>query len=582
MEATTTQRVTKRKGKGPTPVAKDVEVAPVRPIVTTRVTAHVREIRPGTQQYRKHFDERALADLAESIRRTGIQSPPWVRRAADGVGYELIAGERRWRAARAAGLEEIAVDVKSYDGDERIDDEVALELSVLENNQRADPHPLEECDAFVALRDTYGHTAEQIAAKIKRSPGYVYERLALEGLGEVGRKAMWDGKIGIAVAHAFSRIKHASTQAEAVKDLTRHLQEGESVQVAWAKREIVNRWMLRIADAPFSTSDETLVAKAGACTSCPKRSSNQGVLFEQGLGKEDLCTDRVCWGEKRAASDKRVIAEAKAQGRDVLSKEESKALFPYGSLQSSTWVSLDGRDYALTGDKRWRDVLGAQRLAEIDVVYAHGPEGLVEIAKRSQVLAIVKKVPAKTDTAGIKELRKPRDTPAKKAPGEQRDGHSQHVIDERAKELAIARLVGEVERGEHEPTRGTEISKCVITAFLADRVAYETDPGEWRRLGFSLESDVSMSQASVFEKLAEEVGEMPIAKLRGLLVAIAAQVPPLSGFDAAKRLLAIAEIDPADFREQAAAQLEADRAVRRVAKKASKNAASGVVEGDDE
>jgi hypothetical protein len=227
-------------------------------------------------------------------------------------------------------------------------------------------------------------------------------------------------------------------------------------------------------------------------------------------------------------------------------------------------------------------VLGAQRLAEIDVVYAHGPEGLVEIAKRSQVLAIVKKVPAKTDTAGIKELRKPRDTPAKKAPGEQRDGHSQHVIDERAKELAIARLVGEVERGEHEPTRGTEISKCVITAFLADRVAYETDPGEWRRLGFSLESDVSMSQASVFEKLAEEVGEMPIAKLRGLLVAIAAQVPPLSGFDAAKRLLAIAEIDPADFREQAAAQLEADRAVRRVAKKASKNAASGVVEGDDE
>ena len=161
-ETKASKRLTKRQGKGAPVVAPGVEVAPPRPIVTERVRCAVRKLRPGSQQYRTHFNERTQAELTESVRRNGIQSPPWVRLAEDGVGYDIIAGERRWRAARACELEEIDVDVKSYEGGERIDDERALELSIIENKDRDDTHPLDECDAFVKLRQ-FGNTAEQIA-----------------------------------------------------------------------------------------------------------------------------------------------------------------------------------------------------------------------------------------------------------------------------------------------------------------------------------------------------------------------------------------------------------------------------------
>lgn len=586
MEATTTQRVTKRKGKGPTPIAKDVEIAPVRPIITTRVTAHVREVRPGAQQYRKHFDERALADLTESIGRTGIQSPPWVRVAEDGVGYELIAGERRWRAARAAGLEEISLDVKSYEGGERIDDEVALELSVLENNQREDPHPLEECDAFVALRDTYGHTAEQTAAKIKRSPGYVYERLALEGLGEPGRKAMWDGKIGLAVGHALSRIKHAPTQAEAVKELTRGLGEGEAVQVAFAKREIVRRWMLRIAEAPFSTSDETLVPKAGACTSCPKRSGNQGVLFEAGLGKEDVCTDIKCWDDKRVAGDKRLLEEAKASGKVVLTKDESKKHFSYGDhFASKSFVALDGTDYALTGNKSWRDVLGAKRLGDIETVYVQAPSGaLLEVAKRSQVLAKVKATPAKSDTPGIKALRD-QPTPAAAKPSE-RDAHSRFVIEERAAELALSALAALVENGSLAPDRDLELSRAIVQAFAAAEVE-NGDPWELERLFTRRAIRIpswDVPEQDLKTQIAREIGELPIGRLRGLLVTLAARLADaFSDRDGrgSRKLLAIAGIEPSDFEHAATLELDQEREERKGSKKPAAKRGAADEGGDD-
>ena len=574
METTTSEakpagRVKKRgKAVERTP---DVEVTPARPIVTARVTCSIRHIRPGVQQYRKHFDERRMTELAESIRRTGVQQPPWVRMAEDGIGYELIAGERRWRAARLAELETLAVDVKSYEGGDRIDDEMALELAVLENNQRADPHPLEESDAFVTLRDTYHHTAEQIAAKIKRSPGYVYERLALGDLGDKGREAMWAGTLGLAVGHALSRIKHRATQDAAVKELTRNLEAGDSVNVGRAKSEIVRRWMLRIADAPFETGREDLVPKAGACGACPQRSGNQGVLFESGLGKADVCTDIACWDTKKKASDDEKLEEAKKSGKVILSKTESKKLFPYDSnLQSREYVDLRGHDYQLTGEKSWSAVLGPKRLEEVEVAYAQHPKhGLIELAKRSKVLSVLKRIPAATDTAGNKELRKPKKGKGTNKRASRDEGPQEWEIDERADAIAIGQLVGEVERDEHATDRSLEISRAVVLAAAAE-LAQADELGEViLRRGWLEERPTSAG--GEFEVFLAVVPEMAIGELRGLLVELVTHFGFSNSYDPLSRLLAVAEIDPKDFKKTAKEELEAERAAEKAAPKGKKS-----------
>jgi len=550
------KRVTKRQGKGPPAVAAGVDVAPARPIVTERARCSIREIRPGSQQYRRHFDERRHAELTESVKRNGVQSPPWVRAAADGVGYELIAGERRWRAAMAAGLEELDVDVKTYAGGERIDDERALELAILENKDRDDTHPLEEAEAFAALR-SYGNTPEQIAAKVKRSPGYVYERLALEGLGEAGRKAMWAGQIPLAVGHALSRITHPKTQADAVRELTRHLAEGQSVRVAYAKDEIRRRWMLRIVDAPFSTSDETLVPAAGSCGACPKRSGLQGVLFEAALGKDNLCTDPSCWASKRAASDERTLAAARASGKEILSKTKAKELWPYehGSMQSREFVSLEDKDYQFTETRSWGSMLGKKRVEQLEVVVAQNPHtgDVVQLVKRSAVMALLKKEPLKGDTAAAKQLatktKISKKEKEKKAAAAVAEHKLMQALDEEARRfVAYASTV--------QGAEGLAVSRALLIALAAgmfndgSRRGDSAAPKRRRLLGTVIERRKWADQdKSDFEIVVDQINEMDAAELRGLLAELVLEqhVAYVAGkpYDAAAKLLELAKIDRA-------------------------------------
>ncbi len=559
------KRVRKR-GKAGGGGGPPVEVEAARPIRTTRETVAIEQLRPGAQQYRKHFDERKLAELTESIRRLGVQQPIWARPAIGGDEFEIIAGERRWRAAKLAGLTSLTVDVKRFDDGSAVDDETALELAIVENNQRSDPHPLEESDAFVALRDRYHHTAEQIAAKIRRSTGYVYERLALERLGEAGRKAMWDGTIGLAVAHALSRISHPKTQDEAVKELTRNRDEDSGpVQTGWARDRILRGYMLRIADAPFETADTELVPKAGACGACPKRSGNQALLFETaGFGKADVCTDVACWNDKKKASDDKTLAAAKASGREVITKAQAKKdkLFSqYGGdrLESKTLVDLQGHDYQLTGDKTWNAVLGPKRLAELEPVYIQAPSGaLIQAARRAKVLAVLKSTPAATDTAGIKELRKPKSKGKKPQRSAKDEGPQKWEIEKRALSLAIGQLVGEVEGGEHGPDRGLEISRAVVLAAAAELVG-AGDIGEVLVRRGWLDEEQRSDPDGEFELFLARVPEMAISELRGLLVELAMYFCTCASFDPSKRLLAVAEIDPKTFENAARADLDLER-----------------------
>jgi ParB family chromosome partitioning protein len=132
----------------------------------------VDRIASNPAQPRQHFDEEALQDLAASIREHGILQPVLVRPRGDGT-FQIVAGERRWRAARLAGLTEVPAIV------ETIDDESALEIAIIENLQREDISPLEEADMFERMTTQHGYSLRRLAQKLGKDKGYIENRLRL-------------------------------------------------------------------------------------------------------------------------------------------------------------------------------------------------------------------------------------------------------------------------------------------------------------------------------------------------------------------------------------------------------------------
>ena len=148
----------------------------LRPDEHTAVT-EVRHLAIGRissnpNQPRRRFDEEALQDLAASVREHGILQPVLVRPRADGH-FQLVAGERRWRAARLAGLTQIPAIV------EQIDDEAALEIAIIENLQREDISPLEEAEMFERMTSQHGYSLRKLAQKLGKDKGYIENRLRL-------------------------------------------------------------------------------------------------------------------------------------------------------------------------------------------------------------------------------------------------------------------------------------------------------------------------------------------------------------------------------------------------------------------
>lgn len=149
-------------------------------------TLPLSQIETCATQPRKRFDEQTLADLADSIREHGVIQPITVRRLASGY-YQIIAGERRWRAARMAGLHEIPVVVIEAD------DRKAMELAMIENLQREDLNPLEEAEGYRALMENYDLTQEEAAARVGKSRSAVANVMRLLHLSEPVRRMVEDG-----------------------------------------------------------------------------------------------------------------------------------------------------------------------------------------------------------------------------------------------------------------------------------------------------------------------------------------------------------------------------------------------------
>ncbi len=155
----------------------------------------ISEVQPGLKQPRKRFDEESLADLADSIRTHGIIQPLTVRRLSSGY-YQIIAGERRWRAAKMAGLREVpAVIIEA-------DDRTVMELGLIENLQREDLNPIEEAAGYQTLIGEYSLTQEEVSQRVGKSRPAVANALRLLALPDAVRQLLEEGKLSAGHARA--------------------------------------------------------------------------------------------------------------------------------------------------------------------------------------------------------------------------------------------------------------------------------------------------------------------------------------------------------------------------------------------
>lgn len=289
-------------------------------------------ISPSTTNPRKRFNEADLQELAESIKQHGIMQPILVRptniqEVANNTEqhweYEIVAGERRYRASKLAGIEYIPAIIRE------LTDLETLQLQIIENLQRSDLHPMEEAQGFKALldnKDAKSWNADELAAKINKSRSYIYGALKLNELCTYAQDQFLDGKFGREIALLIARIPGAKLQEQAAKDIIRC-----EYSYRAAKDYIRNNLTIDLSKAPWDKISITLYPAAGSCLSCPKRTGNYPELYPD-IESPDVCTDTACFAAKKVA----YAAEIIATNPRVIHGDEAKKVAPFGANQYVT------------------------------------------------------------------------------------------------------------------------------------------------------------------------------------------------------------------------------------------------------
>lgn len=174
----------------------------------------INEIKPNEKQPRKNFDEEKLDELANSIKEHGLIQPVILRKASR--GYEIVAGERRWRACRKAGFKEIPSIIKE------LTDEENMLLAIIENMQREDLDPIEEAEGLNQMIDTFGLTQEEVSKSVGKSRPYITNALRLLKLPEEVQNFLSQGRLSVGHARAIAGVMDSSRQIELAQYTIEH------------------------------------------------------------------------------------------------------------------------------------------------------------------------------------------------------------------------------------------------------------------------------------------------------------------------------------------------------------------------
>jgi ParB family chromosome partitioning protein len=237
--------------------------------------------------YRRYFSEEALQQFAEELKLHGIISPLTVR-PAKGNKYELVAGERRLKAARIAGLTELPCAIVS------LTDEQVIEIQLSENLQRENPHPMHEAQGIGQMQQA-GKSIDEISARLGKSKQFVYLRLKLLSLIESFQEMILANAITIQEA-----LKIAVLSVESQSEFFDENCSKWKKQKDFCLHDLdwyLDQYRYDLKKAPFNTKDKKLVPEAGACTTCPSNSATLKTLFPE-LAKKAVCTNKECYNNK--------------------------------------------------------------------------------------------------------------------------------------------------------------------------------------------------------------------------------------------------------------------------------------------
>jgi ParB/RepB/Spo0J family partition protein len=395
---------------------------------------------PSPFNPRKRIKEGPLGELADSIKLHGVMQPILVRPIAPPVQegdppthsmfYEIVAGERRWRASTIAGVDDIPVVVRELTPMQ------AMELQAVENAQREDPHPIEEAEGFDHLMNPptgeTGYTLDQVAKAVGKSVAHVRESVALCRLIPDARDAFFADALTKGTALLIARMP-VTQQAPALKKLLAAIKAngGTPLSNKAASELLQAQFMLRLASAPFDKADAQLLPDAGACTTCPKRTGANPDLFAD-VPNADTCTDPDCHTAKCKAASEARVAKAQADGVDVLRGADARAALKFGDTSDALteYVYLDKPLPELTAsDKTLRKLLGPDFKAP--VLYEH-PATLT--VREVATVDTIKKV---LDAKGL--LPKPaKGVLPKPTNGKSKSSSQAHVVTETERKTVIA------------------------------------------------------------------------------------------------------------------------------------------------
>ena len=240
-------------------------------------------IQPNKEQPRKTFDEEQINELAGSIKQYGVLQPLLVQKS--GSFYEIIAGERRWRAAKAAGLKEVPAVLKEYSRQE------AMETSLIENVQRADLNPIEEALAYQQLIREFDLTQEEIAARVAKSRVAITNTMRLLKLDEQIQNMLIQGVITSGHARAFLSLEDKGLQLKAAKevlDKKLSVRETEKLVKLLQKPEVKKEKVEKVNSFIYKDIEEKMKAILGTKVTVDHKSNNKGKISIEYYSNEEL------------------------------------------------------------------------------------------------------------------------------------------------------------------------------------------------------------------------------------------------------------------------------------------------------
>ena len=265
---------------------KDVVVKEVVKEVVVKEPAEVKvrisQVEPNKEQPRKYFDEDALIELSESIKQYGVLQPLLVQKKDD--YYEIIAGERRWRAAKLAGVKEIPVVIKDYS------DQEVMEIALIENIQREDLNPIEEAQAYQRLIKDYRLKQDEVAEKVSKSRAAITNSLRLLKLDKRVQEMVMEGKLSNGHARTIISIEDGDKQyaiAQKIFDEKLSVREVEKLMREQDKKGKQPK-ELPENDFVYRDLEEKLSKSLGTQVTIKNKSNNKGKIEIQYYSQSEL------------------------------------------------------------------------------------------------------------------------------------------------------------------------------------------------------------------------------------------------------------------------------------------------------